>query len=72
MSADITNDSLSQDYSHLDDPTRELLQAYVFFRNSLVRAHCCLTRLSNSGGVTGRPEASSSSPSTNRTLANLK
>ena len=48
------------------------MYTYVLLRNSLVVAHCCLTRDSNSVGVTGRPEASSFSPSTNLTSQNLK
>ena len=49
-----------------------VLQTYVFLRNSRVFAHCCLTRDSNSAGVTGRPDANSLSPSTNLTSENLK
>ena len=49
-----------------------VLQTYDFFRNSLVFAHCCLTRDSNSAGVTGRPDAKSLLPSTNLTSENLK
>lgn len=48
------------------------MYTYVLLRNSLVVAHCCLTRDSNSAGVTGRPEANSFSPSTNLTSQNLK
>ena len=48
------------------------ISTYVLFRNSLVLAHCCLTRDSNSSGVTGRPEPNSLSPSTNLTSENLK
>ena len=48
------------------------MYTYVLLRNSLVVAHCCLTRDSNSAGVTGRPEANSFSPSTNLTSQNLE
>lgn len=46
---------------------RIFYESHVFFRNSRVRTHCFLTNSWNSSGATGRPEARSSSPSTNRT-----
>lgn len=49
-----------------------ILHTYVLLRNSLVFVHCCLTRDSNSAGVTGRPDANSLSPSTNLISENLK